>query len=184
MVFDTEEESRPTNTIETPTTVFNPPEYDVNQFIHVLLEKTFDKLTETNKKLDNDVSVTNVDEYAAIIVEPNVTIGGVIKLIEDHQKDMKDHMYLINSIKTLNKENLNKIQEKRENKYYNKTVFNPPQRIPVAATVGGNPQKIGTKKKRDKQSKRISHRKKNKTGISKNRKTKKNGTRKNKKSKK
>lgn len=181
VVFDTEEETGSTNKIETLNTVFKPREDEVNQLIHVLLEKTLDKLTETNKKLDNDVSVTNVDEYAAIIVEPNVTIGGVIKLIEDHQTDMKDHMDLINSIKKLNEENLNKIQKKIEDNYYKEsTVFNQL----VRTTVGGNPQKIGTKKKRDKQSKRISHRKKNKTGTSKNRKTKKNGTRKNKKSKK
>ena len=185
VVFDTEEETGSTNKIKTLNTVFKPREDEVNQLIHVLLEKTLEKLKETNKKLDNDVSVTNVDEYAAIIVEPNVTIGGVIKLIEDHESVMKDHMHLINSIKTLNEENLNKIQKKLENDFYKeRTVFNHPTRQGILATVGGNPQKIGTKKKRDKQSKRISHRKKNKTGTPKNRKTKKNGTRKNKKSKK
>jgi hypothetical protein len=188
VVFDTEEETGSTNKIKTLNTVFKPREDEVNQLIHVLLEKTLEKLKETNKKLDNDVSVTNVDEYAAIIVEPNVTIGGVIKLIEDHESVMKDHMHLINSIKTLNEENLNKIQKKLENDFYKeRTVFNHPTRQGILATVGGNPQKIGTKKKRDNQSKRISHMKKNKTGTPKNKKTKKNkknGTRKNKKSKK
>ena len=182
----------------TSTTIFTPPTQQLSQkekeSLHDVLKKTLAKLTETNKILDNDVSGIDVQDYAAIIVTgPDFTIGGVIeliKLIENHQSVMKEYdTELINSIKTLNeenlnkiKENLNKIQKKLENTYYTETVFRSPQRIRVA--VGGNPQKIGTKKKRDKQSKRISHGKKNKAGTPKNRKTKKNGTRKNKKSKK
>ena len=172
----------------TPTTVFTSTTPELSQedkeHLQVVLKTTLAKLKETNKNLDE---VTKLEDYAAIkVFEPDFTIGGVIMLIDYIEKNplvMKEYdTELINSIKTLNAENLNKIQTKNEDKYYKKgTVFNPTL---VKATAGGKPKKVGTKKKRDKQSKRISHGKKNKAGTPKNRKNKKNGTRKNKKSKK
>ena len=177
----------------TSTTVFTPITQQLSQKQKEgprdVLINTLTKLTKIKNDLDNGVNLTDIYEYANIKVsesEPVFTIGGVITYIDSIEKKQiimeEDDMKLINSIKELNKENMDKIQKKLEDNYYEKgTVFNTQ---PVTATAGGKPKKVGTKKKRDKQSKRISHGKKNKTETSKNRKTKKTGTRKNKKSKK
>ena len=204
VVFDVEEEPVITETtveeVTTPPTViapvtqptvFTPTTPELSQEnkerLQVVLKTTLAKLTETNLNLDE---VTKLEDYAAIkVFEPDFTIGGVIMLIDYIEKNplfMKEYdTELINSIKTLNAENLNKIQKKIEDNYYKEgTVFNQHTSKLVEATAGGKPKKVGTKKKRDKQSKRISHGKKNKAGTPKKRKNKKNGTRKNKKFKK
>ena len=174
VVFDTEEAPLPTP----PNPDEIPPEFIRN--LTEMLEKTKKRLTEIEKNKE-EYPKTELHLESFEVQGAKISIGDVVTIIDNDKSKIlsKGFKPSIDSIEEL-------IKSITSNNTNNTKIVppTPPGTQEVAATAGGNPKTVKTKKKRDNQSKRISHRNKNKTGTSKNRKTKKNGTRKNKKSKK